>query len=114
MLRSAPLIALLALASAASAQTGERTAPPQQPAPAQTIPERVDPRPIEPAPGPSTAAPPREGESLSERLDRTGGVIEPPATPSVMPVIPPRDDTSRTPVLTPPGTPGGPPGPRPE
>lgn len=51
-------------------------------------------------------------DSLSEKLDASGGVIKP--NPGVDPVIvqpAPVTNPNSTPVIRPPGTPGGPPGP---
>ena len=46
----------------------------------------------------------RPGETLTERLDRTDGVIKPPPVDAPMQVDP-KDDTSRTPVIKPGETP---------
>jgi hypothetical protein len=51
-----------------------------------------------------------EGQSrdnLSDRLDRTDGVIRPPGGVDPQMQVPPPDQGSRTPVIPPPGTPGG-------
>jgi hypothetical protein len=45
--------------------------------------------------------------SLSEELDRSGGIIQPPPTGDRGVVQPPNQGASRTPVIPPPGTPGG-------
>src|SRR5215208_2457541 len=81
--------------SGASAQN----APDQQNPRTQTAPQ--DPR--------STQSDSRPGETLSERLDRTDGVIRPPATvtPDMPQARPPAPDPRTTPVIPPPGTPGG-------
>jgi hypothetical protein len=72
-------------------------APPQQPNPGQTIPERV----VPPPPG-ERAPDSRRDESLSDRLDRTDGVLPtPPNVAPTMPVIPPADPGT-TPVIPPP------------
>jgi hypothetical protein len=57
----------------------------------------------------STRSDERPGESLSERLNRTDGVIRPPANivPQMPQVHPPATDPGTTPVIPPPGTPGG-------
>ena len=52
------------------------------------------------------------GESLSERLSRTDGVICPPDVDPGIRV--PTLDTGRTPVIPPPGSPGGDPSVRPK
>jgi hypothetical protein len=56
--------------------------------------------------------PPQSGSSgapgsLSQELNRSGGVIYPPPTGDRGVVSPPNQRTSRTPVIPPPGTPGG-------
>ncbi|HEY3909009.1 MAG TPA: hypothetical protein VGM07_03870 [Stellaceae bacterium] len=45
--------------------------------------------------------------SLSKELNRSGGVIHPPATHDRGVVSPPSRGVGRTPVIPPPGTPGG-------
>jgi hypothetical protein len=57
----------------------------------------------------STQSDTRPGESLSERLDRTDGVIRPPSNivPQMPQARPPAPDPGTTPVIPPPGTPGG-------
>lgn len=81
--------------SGASAQES----PAQQTAPPQKAPQ--DPR--------STQSDARPGETLSDRLDRTHGVIRPPAevSPDMPQVRPPEPDPGTTPVIPPPGSPGG-------
>ena len=81
--------------SGASAQN----APDQQNPRTQTAPQ--DPR--------STQSDSKPGETLSERLDRSDGVIRPPATvtPDMPQARPPAPDPRTTPVIPPPGTPGG-------
>jgi hypothetical protein len=51
---------------------------------------------------------PSASESLSERLDRSGGVIRPPQTidPGIHAPAP-EPNPGTTPVIPPPGTPGG-------
>jgi hypothetical protein len=89
------------VAGAASAQdAAPRPAPPQQPNPEQTIPERVAP-PATPTPATPPVRAPRD-ESLTERLDRTDGVLAPPGNAGRnMPVITP-PDPGTTPVIPPP------------
>jgi hypothetical protein len=79
------LVALIALQPAG--------AQPAAPDPRTTIPEKI--------------APP--ADDLSEKLDRSGGVIPPPADPGPGIVIPPPepDPAPDMPVIRPPGTPGG-------
>ena len=100
-----PLAAALLLisgVSAAAAQTPDATpdqrraardAPPKAPgAPLRRVPESG-----------STMAP----GSLSHELNRSGGVLPPPPTGDEGVVSPPNQDSSRTPVIPPPGSPGG-------
>lgn len=113
MIRQMSLTAVMWLAAeAALAQSEQRPAPPQQPNPRTTIPEQVDPAPVSP---PAVNPDQRPGESLSDQLDRTGGVIRPPEnTAPNMPVITPPPGTSQMPVIPPPGTPQNQPNVRPE
>jgi hypothetical protein len=53
-------------------------------------------------------------ESLSDRLERTDGVIRPPGGVDPQIQVPPPDEGSRTPVIPPPGTPGGDPNVKPK
>jgi hypothetical protein len=57
----------------------------------------------------STQSDARPGESLTERLNRTDGVIRPPdnIAPRMPQASPPTPDPGTTPVIPPPGTPGG-------
>ena len=52
---------------------------------------------------------PSTGETLSERLDRSGGVIRPPGNMDTGITVPPKDSGagSNMPVIPPPGSPGG-------
>lgn len=45
--------------------------------------------------------------SLSDRLERSGGVIRPPAGVDPQIQVPPPEPGARMPVIPPPGTPGG-------
>ncbi len=88
------------LANAAAAQTTAPTNPVQQqprdpnmPAPHNTVPEKLD----------STGS----TNNLSEKLDRTDGVIKPPDVGTGMTVTPPVPNPGTTPVIPPPGSPGG-------
>ena len=85
------LVAVSALAATVSASA--------QTTPAPTGPQ--DPR--------STQSDTRPGETLSDRLDRTGGVIRPPSdiAPEMRQARPPDPDPGTTPVIPPPGNPGG-------
>lgn len=83
---------LLTLAGAgALAQTGTPPRDPNMPDPRSTVPEQI--------------APPT-GETLSDRLERTEGVIRPPSNmdPEIR-ITPP--NTGTTPIIRPPGEPGG-------
>jgi hypothetical protein len=82
------LASALTMVSAAWATTNPEPSP-LPPAPA----ERMEPALPGARPAPRPEAPPRGGESSSERLDRTDGVIRPPE--NVAPQMP---------VLRPPGT----------
>jgi hypothetical protein len=90
-----------ALTGAASAQTPSAPSHPVQqqprdpnmPAQHNTLPEKVD------ATG-STS-------TLSDKLERTDGVIKPPDTGPDMRVRPPVPNPGTTPVIPPPGSPGG-------
>lgn len=81
--------------------------------PQSTIPEKIDPAPSDrennSTPGASTGTGAGTGETLSDQLGRTGGVIPPPQTaaPS-MNVTPPVPDPNTTRVIPPPGSPGNP------
>ena len=52
---------------------------------------------------------PSTGETLSERLDRSGGVIKPPANVDPQMHVAPKDPSAgqAMPVIPPPGSPGG-------
>lgn len=63
-------------------------------------------------PGLEEPAAPQTGETLSERLARTDGVLCPPNVDPEMKA--PTPDAGRTPVIPPPGTPGGDPTVRPK
>lgn len=78
----------LALAIVASAQPGQAQQPPQAEQAPQVVPD----------------AERRPGETLTDRLDRTDGVIKPPPVDAPMQVEP-KNDKSRMPVLKPGETP---------
>ena len=69
------------------------------PAPKDTIPEKV-----EPQDPPTTGSTGSQG-TLSDKLEKSDGVIKPPNTGNGMVVKPP--DTGTMPVIPPPGSPGG-------
>jgi hypothetical protein len=80
-----------------------RIAPGQERAPGSTLQKpEVD------APKPSPSLP-STGETLSERLDRSHGVIKPPAGVDPGMQVAPKDPSagSNMPVIRPPGSPGG-------
>ena len=101
ILRNAAALALsVGLASAGWAQ-GAPVQPqpkdPNMPSPQNTVPEKIDPKPTG-----------TTGGSLSDKLERTDGVIKPPTgidsgitTPAPVP------NPGTTPVIPPPGSPGG-------
>ena len=93
----------LAAAVAGLSPTGARAqaAAPHEPTPDSSTP--VDPR-----QDPRSTGSTHSGESLSDRLGRSEGVIRPPATLNPdMAVRPPVPDPGTTPVIPAPGTPGG-------
>jgi hypothetical protein len=74
---------------------------PNMPAPDRTIPEKI--APAEPTTTGSTT-----GETLSDKLERTDGVIRPPAGMDPGITAPaPVPNPGTTPVIPPPGSPGG-------
>jgi hypothetical protein len=92
----AALAALVASVEAAAAQT--RAPSPETPQSERTGPQ--DPR--------STGSVGRSTEPLSDKLERSGGVIRPPEDIAPeMAVRAPVPDPGTTPVIPPPGTPGG-------
>ena len=87
---------------------------PGDPAGNQTIPEKDLSRPAEGGTQ-NGSAPSNGNQSLSDKLDKSGGVIKP--AEGVDPQMlqpPPVPDPKSTPVIPPAGTPGGPPGPEPK
>ena len=99
-----PLAAGAFLCAATAVAQPPGAAPRQSPGPA---------RPGAPSDqGSSAPQPPSSGssaapDSLSHQLNRSGGVIQPPAVGGEGVVSPPNQGTSRTPVIPPPGSPGG-------
>jgi hypothetical protein len=106
------------LAGLFAAQTGvSQTTAPQSdavppPGSLDAPPEKVEPgRPI----APGTADPGADKGTLSDQLNKSGGVIQPPPAPDPgMTRTPPNQGATQTPVMPPPGTPGGAPGPQPK
>ena len=97
--------ALLTAAGAASAlaQTTQAPRDPNMPDPKNVPPEKIAPQ--EPSSTGTTASP---GGTLSDKLERTEGVIRPPSNidPGIVTTAPvPNPGT--TPVIRPPGEPGG-------
>lgn len=82
------------IAAGAAAQTPVQPQPkdPNMPAPHNTVPEKLEGR-----PGDTTG-------SLSDRLERSDGVIKPPTGGAGRTITPP--DTGTMPVIPPPGSPG--------
>ena|SRR5215211_6397870 len=76
---------------------------------AQEVPAQQNPETRAPQDPRSTGSDARPGETLSDRLERTQGVIRPPASiaPDMPQARPPAPDPGTTPVIPPPGTPGG-------
>lgn len=81
------------MAASALAQTQPRD--PNMPDPRSTIPEKVDPE------GPGTTG--STGQTLSDKLEQSEGVLKPPATGDTEAVVPPAQ-TPRMPVIKPQGT----------
>ena len=78
----------------------------QTPAPNEPTPDSRTP--LDPRQDPRSTSSTGSGESLSERLGRTDGVIRPPTSLNPdMAVRPPVPDPGTTPVIPPPGSPGG-------
>ncbi len=100
IVRQAILATLMAagLASASFAQTPVQPQPrdPNMPSLQNTVPEKIEPR----AGGDTTGS----TGSLSDRLERSGGVITPSEIGAGRTITPP--DTGTTPVIPPNGTPG--------
>jgi NAD(P)H-dependent FMN reductase len=87
---------------------------PGDPAGNQTIPEKDLSRPAEGGTQNGNATS-DENQSLSEKLDKSGGVIKPAEGVDPQIVHPaPVPDPNSMPVIPPAGTPGGPPGPEPK
>ena len=113
MRRAAWTLAVVLL-GAAAARAQDRPAPPQQLPPSAVDSKACAPGDrLEPGATNPTAPPATTGESLSEKLARTDGVICPP---NVDPAIkaPTPESGSKTPVIPPPGGPGGDPTVRPK
>jgi hypothetical protein len=90
------LACALATALEASVAWGQADPPPAPPGSLESVPEQIE-------PGPPIGSP-EEGETLSDRLEESGGVIKPP--PGVDPGLveePPDPGLFPTPVI-PPGT----------
>jgi hypothetical protein len=87
----------LALVLGAAAQTPVQPQPrdPHMPAPHNTLPEKIQGGPVD-----TTGS----TGSLSDKLERSDGVIKPPAMGAGRTITPP--DTGTTPVIPPAGTPG--------
>jgi hypothetical protein len=96
---AAAIVVSVGLASGALAQSTPvqpQPSAPNMPAPQTTVPEKIDPK--------ATGA----TGTLSDKLERSGGVITPPA--GVDPGISapaPVPNPGTTPVIPPPGSPGG-------
>jgi hypothetical protein len=85
-------------AAAATAQTGAQPRDPNMPSPNSVPAEKI-------APPLDTNATGSTRENLSDRLQRTEGVIAPPSTSTPdMTVQPPVANPNSTPVIRPPGT----------
>ena len=111
--RAAFVLSALLLGGGVAASQQRPAEPPQQRPPA------LDPKACAPGdrlkPGPQNRSAPSSattGESLSDKLARTDGVICPPDVDPEIRV--PTPDTGKTPVIPPPGSPGGDPTIRPK
>ena len=110
--RAAFVLSALLLGGGVAASQQRPAEPPQQRPPA------VDPKACAPGdrlkPGPQNPSAPSAttGESLSDKLARTDGVICPPDVDPEIRV--PTPDIGKTPVIPPPGSPGGDPTIRPK
>ncbi|MGH6794940.1 MAG: hypothetical protein ACREDD_02230 [Methylocella sp.] len=106
-MKAASYPVLLAAVLGFSAAPASAQVTPGDPAGNQTIPEKMP----KGENGKTTGG----GETLSDKLDKGGGVIKPPAgiDPGISKPAPVPDPNS-TPVIPPAGTPGGPPGPKPK
>ena len=104
----AGIVAVSSLAaSIALAQTAGQPRDPNMPDPRNVPPEKIEPQ------QPGTTGSTGSGATLSDRLERTEGVIAPPtSTTPDMRVTPPVADPGTTPVIRPPGAPGDPVQPR--
>ncbi|HEY7385594.1 MAG TPA: hypothetical protein VH743_18185 [Beijerinckiaceae bacterium] len=90
------ITAIVALSGLMATSTLAQTQPrdPNMPDPKTTIPEKVDPE------GPGTTG--STGQTLSDKLEQSEGVLRPPATGDTEAVVPPAQ-TPRMPVIKPPG-----------
>jgi hypothetical protein len=107
MRRRFPLLLVAAIGFAGGTSLAQTA--PGAPGGNQVIPEKVAPPVTEPNGVPLATG---RSESLSQKLDSSGGVIKP--KPGVDPGIvktAPDPEPNSTPVVRPPGTPGGAPGP---
>ncbi len=104
---------LLAVVLGFSATPASAQVMPGDPAGIQTIPEKDQSRPQDMPKGEKDGT--GRGETLSDKLDASGGVIKPPRgiDPGISKPAPVPEPNS-TPVIPPAGTPGGPPGPEPK
>ena len=100
----------IVLTGSAMAQSEPTPSPPSPtvPRPPQTPGPTPPPTPT-PSPGPNTPGSPAipRGETLSEHLDRTDGVIRPPPVGDPDIVQQPPDTNATIKVIPPPGEPGG-------
>jgi hypothetical protein len=97
-------IAALGLALAVATHSFAQGAAPAPPALQNAPAEKV-----EPAPAPSPPLPnATPDENLSRRLEKSDGVITPPATGDAEIHVPPKSENAGSmPVIPPPGSPGG-------
>ena len=112
-MKSLILLAAAAALQASTASAAFAQTEPGAPGSNQAIPEKLRPDPkSSPQSEPLSSG---RSESLSDKLDKSGGVIKP--KPGVDPGIvkpAPVAEPNSTPVIPPRGIPGGPPGPEPK
>ena len=108
--RQSSFLALLAFAlagafiiwiAASSLSRAQTAAPGAVPSQAPTL------QPPSPESGKTSPTLPSTGETLTERLDRSDGVIRPPNVGDSEIRVPPKETGGTMPVIPPPGSPGG-------
>jgi len=98
--------AVLAIAASAAVAQNPQPAPPGDPHTALAPPNAATPPPERIAPGANDRATAQAG-SLSDRLSRQQGTLQPPSVDPGINATPPAHGAGTMPVIPPPGTPGG-------